>query len=142
VTGRKKDLIITSSGKNITPAALEAALADRRWIGQAVVYGDAHPYIVALLTLDARDAPELARRCGVEADIPAMAADPGVRATIQAEVDAANASFARIEQIKRFAILDRELTQADGEVTPTAKVRRNVVYDRYRPVLEGLYEEA
>jgi long-chain acyl-CoA synthetase len=142
VTGRKKDLIITSSGKNVSPAALEAALADCRWISQAVVYGDGHPYIVALVTLDPRDAAELARRCDVAPDVATMAADPGVRATIQAEIDAANAGFARVEQVKRFAILDRELTQAEGEMTPTAKVRRAVVYDRYRPVLEGLYQEA
>ena len=141
VTGRKKDLIITSSGKNITPATMEAALADRRWLSQAVVYGDNRPYIVALVTLDGRDVPELARRCGTAPDIATMASDPGVRAVIQAEIDAANATVARIEQVKRFAILDHELTQEAGELTPTAKLRRNVVYERYGPAFAALYAE-
>jgi long-chain acyl-CoA synthetase len=141
VTGRKKDLIITSSGKNITPAMLEAALADRRWISQAVVYGDNRPYVVALVTLDPRQAPELARRCAVAPDVATLAADAGVRATIQAEIDAANTDFARVEQVKRFAILDHDLTQEAGEVTPTAKIRRNVVYERYAPVFDALYED-
>jgi long-chain acyl-CoA synthetase len=141
VTGRKKDLIITSSGKNITPANLEAALAEGRWISQAVVYGDNRPYVVALVTLDPEEAPALAERCGVAPDPAAMAADPGVRALVQEEVDAANAAVARIEQVKRFAILDHELSQPDGELTPTMKIKRNVVYDRYRDVFEALYAE-
>jgi long-chain acyl-CoA synthetase len=70
-----------------------------------------------------------------------MAADPGVRALVQEEVDAANAAVARIEQVKRFAILDHELSQPDGELTPTMKIKRNVVYDRYRDVFEALYAE-
>ncbi len=140
VTGRKKDLIITSSGKNISPAALESALQESRWISQAVVYGDNKPYVVALLTLDPDELGALAERCGVAADPAAMAHDPRVRAVVQEDVDAANAQFARIEQIKRFAILDRELTQEDGELTPTTKVRRNVVNDRYREDFERLYE--
>jgi long-chain acyl-CoA synthetase len=140
VTGRKKDLIVTSSGKNITPATLEAGLADRRWISQAIVFGDNRPYIVALVTLDPRQVPELAERCGVAPDVATMAADPNVRALVQAEIDAANENVARIEQVKRFAILDRELTQEAGEMTPTAKIRRKVVYERYRPAFDALYE--
>lgn len=141
VTGRKKDLIITSSGKNIAPATLEAALADRRWISQAVVYGDNRPYVVALVTLDARQVDELARRCGIAPDLTAMAADPAVRAVVGAEIDAANADFARVEQIKRFTILDHDLSQEAGEVTPTAKIRRSVIYERYAPVFAALYAE-
>jgi long-chain acyl-CoA synthetase len=141
VTGRKKDLIITSSGKNITPANLEASLADGRWISQAVVYGDNKPYIVALVTLDPEEAPALAARCGIDPDPVKMAADPGVRAAVQEEIDAANAGVARIEQVKRFAILDHELSQAGGELTPTMKIKRNVIYDRYRDAFEALYAE-
>jgi long-chain acyl-CoA synthetase len=141
VTGRKKDLIITSSGKNITPANLEAALAEGRWISQAVVYGDNRPYIVALVTLDPEEAPALARRCGVAPDLATMAADARVRAAVQEEVDAANAAVARIEQVKRIAILDHELSQPAGELTPTMKIKRNVVYDRYRDAFEALYAD-
>jgi long-chain acyl-CoA synthetase len=140
ITGRKKDLIITSSGKNIAPANIEGALKQSRWISEAVVYGDNRSYLVALLTLDPEEAPALAERLGVPADVRTMAGDPRVREAIQAEVDAANARFARIEQVKRFAILDRELTQAEGELTPTLKVKRSALYCDFHDLFESLYE--
>ncbi len=140
ITGRKKDLIITSSGKNITAANIENALKQTRWISEAVVYGDRRPYLVALLTLDGEEAPKLAERLGVNADLGSMSADDRVRAEIQTVVDQVNQRFARIEQIKRFAILDRELTQDDGELTPTLKVKRVVVYDKFRDTFDALYE--
>jgi long-chain acyl-CoA synthetase len=142
ITGRKKDLIITSSGKNVAPGLIEAALRESRWISQAVVGGDRRPYLVALLTLDPDEAPALAAELGMDADLPAMAADPRVRARLAAEVDAANARFARIEQVKRFAILDHDLSQAAGELTPTMKVKRAVVEDRYGELFDGLYVTA
>ena len=140
ITGRKKDLIITSSGKNITPTNIENALRERPWISQAVVYGDNRPYLVALLTLDPEEAPALAERLGLPTDGPAMASDERVREVLQAEVDEVNSRFARIEQIKRFDVLERDLTQAAGELTPTMKVKRPVVYDRYRAHFDRLYE--
>jgi long-chain acyl-CoA synthetase len=139
VTGRKKDLIITSSGKNISPTNLETALRETRWISQAVVYGDNHPYLVALLTIDPDEVETLAARAGVPADLSAMVDDPRVHAVVQESVDEVNARFARIEQIKRFAILDHDLSQAADELTPTLKVKRANVNDRYRRELEGLY---
>jgi long-chain acyl-CoA synthetase len=139
ITGRKKDLIITSSGKNISPENLESALRERRYIANAVVCGDRRPYLVALLTLDAEELPALAERLGAEADAEALAADPSVRELIQAEVDAVNATVARIEQIKRFTLLPRDLSQAAGELTPTLKVKRPVVQGRYAPQIEALY---
>ncbi|WP_187368969.1 AMP-dependent synthetase/ligase [Baekduia soli] len=141
VTGRKKDLIITSSGKNISPTNLESALCEGRWISQAVVFGDNRPYVVAMLTLDPDEVAALAHRAGVAPDLATMAADRRVHEIVAAEVDAVNAQFARIEQIKRFVILDHELTQAAGELTPTLKVRRNVIYERYADVFAGLYDE-
>ena len=140
ITGRKKDLIITSSGKNISPTNLETALRETRWISQGVVYGDNHPYLVALLTIDADEVEALAERAGVPADLTAMATDPRVHAVLQQSVDEVNERFARIEQIKRFAVLDHDLTQAAGELTPTLKVKRATVNDRYRRELEALYE--
>ncbi len=141
ITGRKKDIIITSSGKNITAANIENALKQSRWISEAVVYGDNRPYLVALLTLDPEEAPALARQLGIPADIPAMGSHERVRAEIQKVVDRVNQGFARIEQIKRFMILDRELSQGEGELTPTLKVKRNVVYRKFADVFSALYEE-
>ena len=140
ITGRKKDLIITSSGKNISPENIESALRETRWISQAVVAGDRRSYLVALLTLDADEAPKLAEELGIPADLPSMAADERVRAAIQADVDEVNARFARIEQVKRFDILERDLSQEEGELTPTLKVKRPVIHARYGDRIERLYE--
>jgi long-chain acyl-CoA synthetase len=139
ITGRKKDLIITSSGKNITPANIEAALRESRWISQAVVHGDDRPYLVALLTLDPEEVPALAEHLGIDPDVPAMAGDERVRAVLGHEVDEVNTRFARIEQVKRFGVLDHDLTQAAGELTPTLKVKRAVVARRYADRFRALY---
>ncbi len=140
ITGRKKDLIITSSGKNISPSNIENALKLSRWISQAVVFGDRRPYLTALLTLDPDEAAALAEKVGADAKDPAaLAHDPAVRAELQAAVDEVNRKFARIEQVKRFAVLERDLTQEDEELTPTLKVKRNVVYDRYADDFRRLY---
>jgi long-chain acyl-CoA synthetase len=141
ITGRKKDLIITSSGKNITPVNIESELRNSRYITEAVVYGDRQPYLVAMLTLDREESAKLAEHLGIATDAATIAADPRVRAEVQKEVDAVNAKLARIEQVKRFAILDHDLTQADGELTPTLKVKRAFVYDKYGAVFAGLYAE-
>jgi long-chain acyl-CoA synthetase len=141
ITGRKKDLIITSSGKNITPVNIESELRDSRYITEAVVFGDNRPYLVALLTLDRDESRRLAGQLGIATDPGALARDPAARGVIQREIDAVNRKFARIEQVKRFAILDHDLTQADGELTPTLKVKRAVVYDKYADVFAGLYDE-
>ena len=140
ITGRKKDIIITSSGKNITPTNIENALRESRWVSQAVVYGDNRPYLVALITLDPDEIAALAEQTGAPPDAAAMAADDQVRSVIGREIDAANERFARIEQIKRFAILPHDLTQTDGELTPTLKVKRPIVYDRYATEIRKLYE--
>ncbi len=142
ITGRKKDLIITSSGKNVTPGNIESAIRESRWISQAVVYGDNRHYLVAAVTLDPDELPALARTIGVEDPDPkALVADSRVREELQRAIDAANERFARIEQIKRFAVLDHDLSQAGGELTPTMKVKRAVVYEMYRDIFDGLYED-
>jgi long-chain acyl-CoA synthetase len=139
ITGRKKDLIITSSGKNVSPENLESALRETRWISQAVVAGERRPYLVALVTLDADEAPKLAAELGVTADIGTMARDPRVHAAVAADVEAVNSQFARIEQIKRFAILERDFTQDDGELTPTLKVKRSAVSAHFGDRIDALY---
>jgi long-chain acyl-CoA synthetase len=142
LTGRKKDLIITSSGKNITPVNIESALRQTRWIADAVVYGDRRPYLVCMLTLDPDAVAALAEQFEIPAELKIVAHDERVRELLGAEVDSANARFARIEQVKRFGVLDHELTQADGELTPTLKVKRDVVYARYAGFFDELYAEA
>ena len=141
ITGRKKDIIVTSSGKNITPVNIENALKATRWISEAVVYGDNRSYLVALLTLDPDEAPKLAEQLAVSADPAAMARSEAVHAELAKMVDEVNRQFARIEQVKRFGILDRDLTQAAGELTPTMKVKRAVVYERYADEFAALYED-
>jgi len=140
ITGRKKDLIITSSGKNVSPEMLESALRETRWISQAIAAGDRRSYLVALVTLDPDEAPKLAKELGVSADPAAMAADEKVRDAIWKDIDAVNQKFARIEQIKRFAILPRDLSQEEGELTPTLKVKRSVVYKKYAGDVDSLYD--
>jgi long-chain acyl-CoA synthetase len=139
ITGRKKDLIITSSGKNISPTNLETALRETRWISQAVVHGDNRPYLVALLTLDPDELEALAARAGVPPDLTTMTTDPRVHEVLQESVDQVNDRVARIEQIKRFTVLDHDLSQAAGELTPTLKVKRAAVNERYRQAFEALY---
>jgi long-chain acyl-CoA synthetase len=140
ITGRKKDIIITAGGKNLTPANLENDMKSSRWISQAVMHGDRRPYPVMLVTLDEEEIVPWAREQRIEdISIPALARDERVRALVQAELDAANEKYARVEQVKRFFILDHDLSQETGELTPTLKVKRNVVYDKYADDFDALY---
>jgi long-chain acyl-CoA synthetase len=139
ITGRKKDIIITAGGKNLTPANLENDLKQSPFISQAVMHGDRRPYPVVLLTLDAEEIVPWASERGLSEDPAELASEPQVLALVQGLLDAANANYAQVEQIKRFAILQRDLTIDDGELTPTLKVKRAVVGERYADVLESLY---
>jgi long-chain acyl-CoA synthetase len=139
ITGRKKDIIITAGGKNITPANIENDLKQCRWISQAVMHGDQRPYPVILITLDEEEMPAFAREHGLAEDIPTLAKSPEVQALIQAEIDRANEKYAQVEQVKKFVILDHDLSQATGELTPTLKVKRNVVNDKYKQLFDALY---
>jgi long-chain acyl-CoA synthetase len=139
IVGRKKDIIITAGGKNLTPANIENDLKQCRWISQAVMHGDQRPYPVALVTLDEEEIAGYAAEHGLPSDIPSLAREPAVQALVQEALDRANAKYAQVEQIKKFAILDHDLSQETGELTPTLKVKRNVVNDKYAPVLDALY---
>jgi long-chain acyl-CoA synthetase len=122
---------------------LESALRETRWISQAIAAGDRRSYLVALVTLDPDEAPKLAAEAGIDSTDPvAMAANEKVRELVWKDIDAVNQKFARIEQIKRFAILPRDLSQEEGELTPTLKVKRSVVYKKYGPDVEALYESS
>jgi long-chain acyl-CoA synthetase len=137
ITGRKKDIIITAGGKNITPANLENGLKQSRWISQAVVVGDRRPYLVALITLDPEEAPAFAKEHGLEVDDLPQSEE--MRAEVQKVVDEVNAKVGRVEQIKKFTILPHDLSQETGELTPTLKVKRNVVGDKYQGEIGKLY---
>jgi long-chain acyl-CoA synthetase len=141
ITGRKKDIIITAGGKNITPANLENWLKQDQHISQAVVYGDRRPYLTALITLDPEDMAVWAPQQGLDASDPAaLAQDDKVKAMVQEAVDRVNARVGPVEQLKKFTILPHDLTQETGELTPTLKVKRNVVYDKYASELDAMYE--
>ncbi|MFD6937653.1 AMP-dependent synthetase/ligase [Streptomyces goshikiensis] len=143
LTDRKKELIITSNGKNVSPALVENTVKEHPLIGQALVHGDGRSYLVALLVLDAELAPAWAAARGIEADSPAaLAAHPEVRQEIARAVEAANARLNRTEQIKRYRLLTEEWGPDSGELTPSLKLRRRVVREKYGPLIEALYEEA
>jgi long-chain acyl-CoA synthetase len=139
ITGRKKDIIITAGGKNLTPANLENDLKQSRWISQAIMYGDRRPYPVALITLDPEEIVHFAKEHDLPEDMASLARDEQVRELIQGVLDEVNAKYARVEQIKKFVILDHDLTQETGELTPTLKVKRNVVSEKYAELFEDLY---
>ena len=139
ITGRKKDIIITAGGKNLTPANLENDLKQSRWISQAVMHGDRRPYPVALITLDPEEIPHFAKEHGLPEDLPSLANEPKVIALVQDELDKVNSRYAQVEKIKKFVILDHDLSQETGELTPTLKVKRNVVNEKYAGLFERLY---
>jgi len=139
ITGRKKDIIITAGGKNITPENLENDLKQSPFISQAVMYGDRRPYPVALVTLDPEAIIAWAHQRGLPADVGALAQHPEVNGIVQEALDRTNARYAQVEQVKRFAILDHDLTQETGELTPTLKVKRKIVYERYADIFDELY---
>jgi long-chain acyl-CoA synthetase len=140
ITGRKKDIIITSGGKNITPANIESALRDLPLVSQAVVVGDRRNYIAALLTLDP-DAVARFRAGQPGGGMGEPSLDPQVRAEIQRGVDAVNQRFARVEHVRRFVILPRDLLQSEDELTPTLKVKRAVVVRNWASTIDSMYAE-
>jgi long-chain acyl-CoA synthetase len=139
ITGRKKDIIITAGGKNLTPSNLENDLKQSPFISQAVMYGDRKPYPVALVTLDPEEILPWAKEHGLPEDLAELSKREEVREIVQKELDRANSNYAQVEQVKRFEIMDHDLSIESGELTPTLKVKRNVVYDRYGDVFEGMY---
>jgi long-chain acyl-CoA synthetase len=139
ITGRKKDIIITAGGKNLTPSNLEGDLRRSRFVSQAVMFGDRRPYPVALITLDAEEVVPWAGEQGLPTDLGELAEHEEVRKLIQAELDAANARYAQVEQIKRFKILARDFSLEAGEVTPSLKLKRNVIYANYADEFDALY---
>ncbi|MGD0684335.1 MAG: AMP-dependent synthetase/ligase [Streptosporangiaceae bacterium] len=141
VVDRKKELIITAGGENISPAAIENLLVAHPLIGQALAYGDRRPCVVALLTLDGDVAPAWARARGIEAgSLAALADDPAVLAAVDEAVAAANGRLARVQQVKEWRLLPVEWTAESEELTPTLKLKRRIVHAKYADVIDALYK--
>jgi long-chain acyl-CoA synthetase len=140
IVERKKELIITSAGKNVAPSNIESLLKESPIIGHALAYGDNRPYVVAVLTLDGEVAPVLAKARGIAfTDLADLAAKPEILELAQAAVDAANARLSRPEQVKSFELLPAEWTAESEELTPTLKLKRRIVHTKYADVIDRLY---
>lgn len=142
IVDRKKELIITAAGKNIAPSNIENYLKESPLIGHAMAIGDNRPYVVAILTLDGEIAPLLAHQHGIEfTDIADLARRPEIEALVQQAVDAANERLSRPEQVKKFRLLPTEWTPESEELTPTLKLKRRVVNDKYADLVDEMYAE-
>jgi long-chain acyl-CoA synthetase len=141
ITGRKKELIVTSTGKNIAPALIENMLKEHHLVSHALVYGDGKSYLVALLTLNASETQGYARARGIDyEDFADLVRKEETRSLVRRIVEGVNARVSKTEAVRKFVILDHDLSVEADEVTPTMKIRRKVVNERYRDVLEGLYK--
>lgn len=141
ITGRKKDLIVTAGGKNVSPGPMEDIIKAHPLISQAMIVGDGKPFVGLLVTLD----PDMLKRWKLNHNIPEsrsvsdIATDAALRAEVQDAINNANATVSHSEAIKKFYILDRDLTEADNELTPTLKVKRNIVVQRYADAIDHIY---
>jgi long-chain acyl-CoA synthetase len=142
VIDRKKELIITSGGENVSPAAVENVLVAHHLIGQALAFGDRRKYVVALLTLDGEVAPAWAKARGIDASSLAELADhPEVLAAVADAVTEANEHLARVQQVKRWRLLPVEWTPESEELTPTFKLKRRIIHHKYADVIDSLYAD-
>ena len=141
ITGRKKDIIVTAGGKNVSPGPMEDILRAHPLVSQAMVVGDGKPFVGVLITLD----PDILKRWKLDRNIPEnrstkeLATEPQLRAEIQDAINEVNATVSHAEAIKKFYILESDLTEEENELTPTLKVKRNVVAQRYSDAIDHLY---
>ena len=143
ITGRKKEIIVTAGGKNVSPAALEDPIRANPIVGQVVVVGDQKPFIAALVTLDPEMLPSWLANNGLPADmsLAAAAANDAVRAEVQRAIDVANTRVSRAESIRKFTILPSEWTEASGHLTPKLSIKRNVIMKDFAPQVAAIYDE-
>ena len=143
IVDRKKEIIINAAGKNMSPANIESTIKSASpLIGQAVVIGDARPYNTALIALDPDFAPAWAAQNGVEdASLEALSSDEKLRAALQQSIDAANEKLARVEQVKKFTILPTDWVPGGEELTPTMKLKRKPIAEKYRDEIEAMYAQ-
>ncbi|HMS75678.1 AMP-dependent synthetase/ligase [Gordonia sp. (in: high G+C Gram-positive bacteria)] len=143
ITGRKKELIVTAGGKNVSPSGLEDVIRASALVSQALVVGEAKPFVGALITIDAEVFPSWKERTGKPADatVADLADDPDLRAEIQAAVDEANLTVSHAEAIKKFRVLPTDFSEESGEMTPTLKVKRNVVTEKFSADIDAIYKK-
>jgi len=142
ITDRMKDIIITAGGKNVTPSEWENELKFSPYVTDAVVIGDKRAYLTALVMIDQENVEKYAQ----DKDVPftnyaSLTRTREVQDLIQAEVDRVNAKFARVEQVKKFRLLETQLTAEDEELTPTMKLKRSFVQKKYADLIEGMYKD-
>ncbi len=141
ITGRKKEIIITSGGKNVSPSYIENILKLSTYISQAVVFGEGKDYITALLTLNPEEVERYAKKSGIQyTDYADLISKKEILDLIQKEIDTQNKELAKVENIRKFTILKEEFSQEKEEVTPTFKIKRRIINERYADLVAGMYE--
>jgi long-chain acyl-CoA synthetase len=140
ITGRKKEIIVTAGGKNVAPAVLEDRLRAHHLVSQCMVVGDGKPYVAALVTIDPEAFALWADQHGKTSGLASMTRDPQLLETVQEAVDDANKAVSQAESIRRFSVLPTDWTEDSGELTPSLKLRRNVVMREYRRQIQDLYD--
>jgi long-chain acyl-CoA synthetase len=141
VTDRKKDIIVTAGGKNVAPQNIENSLKNARWVSQALVIGDRRPYLTALITLDEEELEKWAAGKDVDGNIADLSQRDEVRALIEDAVGNVNQNLAHFEQVRRFAILPRDFSAEEDEITPTLKLKRRTVEEHFASEIESLYSD-
>ena len=142
IIGRKKEIIITSGGKNIAPVELEDLIKPHPLVGQICMVGDGRKFLSALIVLDREGTSEQwAKENSVDYDIETFHNNPIVIDAIQSQIDKANSKVANVQQIKKFTILEEEWTDTSGELTPTLKLKRNVINETYKDQIDAMYKE-
>jgi long-chain acyl-CoA synthetase len=139
ITGRKKEILVTAGGKNVAPSALEDRVRAHALVSQCLVVGDGQPFIAALVTIDPEVFPAWASALGKSGDLPSLVDDPDLRAAVQAAVDDANAAVSRAEAIRKFTILPDDWTEEGGQLTPSLKLKRNVVVRECKDEIAALF---
>lgn len=141
ITGRKKELLVTAGGKNVAPAVLEDRLRANFLVSQCMVVGDGQPFIAALVTIDPESFPAWVKQAGKPASMTIAEAtkDPDMIALIQGAVDEANKAVSKAESIRKFTILDTDWTEEGGQLTPSMKLKRNVVMKEFSADIDALY---
>jgi long-chain acyl-CoA synthetase len=140
ITDRMKDIIITAGGKNITPSEIENQLKFSPYVTDAVVIGDKRPYLVALVMIDHENVEKYAQDHAIPfSNYASLCRRPEIQELIQGEIDRVNQAFARVEQVKKFRLIEQKLTAEDEELTPTMKLKRRLVSDKYKGLIESMY---
>jgi long-chain acyl-CoA synthetase len=140
ITGRKKEIIVTAGGKNVAPAVIEDRIRAHALIAECMVVGDAKPFVAALITLDEEFLPRWAEQHGKTGrTVAELADDPDLLAAVQQAVDEGNEAVSRAESVRKFRILPGQFTEASGHLTPSLKLKRQVVLDEFAAEVEALY---